>query len=152
MREVQKGGARHYDHLHPRNLQPWNQRSSENKPMSNQLTLRPLNHGPRYINDMASARGVVNRHRGAIQGQHPLNFSTREGVKCQACLCMGGHDDETASARGIVAGGEDNGMQHLAIPGENIHKFCPGHLVSAGMSNTSQEETYLIRSKGKPRT
>jgi len=65
---------------------------------------------------------------------------------------MGGHDDETTSARGIVDGGEDDGVRYSAAPRESLHKFTPSHVMSDGRGYDITDGTYLTRSKGKPRT
>ena len=43
---------------------------------------------------------------------------------------MGGHDDKPTSARGIIDGGEDDGMGYHAVPGEYLHKLTPSHTMS----------------------
>ena len=64
------------------------------------------------------------------QGLHPLDLGTRERIDRQACFSMGRHDDEAASTRGIVDGGEDDGVQYPTVARENLHKFTPSHVVS----------------------
>jgi len=63
---------------------------------------------------------------------YSLDFGTRKGANGQACFRMGGHDDKATSTRGIVDGGEDDGVCYPAVPRENLHKFTPSHVVSDG--------------------
>jgi len=65
---------------------------------------------------------------------------------------VGGHDDEATSARGIVDGGEDDGMGYHTVPGEYLNEFAPGHAMSDGRGCYIVEGTHLVKSKGKPRT
>ena len=90
---------------------------------------------------MASAKGAVSMSLWALvcSGQvYSLDFGTRERINRQACFRMGGHDDKAASTRGIIDGGEDDGVRYPAVPRENLHKFTPSHVVSDGRVIISQ--------------